>query len=283
MARNRLNAGRLIWVLALVLCFGLLNIPTSASQIDIVDRDDFVVDIQLTVYDVYHAYYTDGNLDGTVSDGLASDDGHSGMASIVSGITKRTSYGGNSYQYSDYSADYSSRTLTLIYTRSSAPAPTEPPVTEPPVTEPPVTEPAPTEAPATEPTPTRPPATEPEKPVEPPVTEASELEVPEETEAPAEEETLPEAVPAEAEAPPPEQEIPIAEEPVPLAEAPASAEAPKVEAPKADAAPVAVPAEVPTQSDTTAPWVFAARIGAIAVITIGAALLLISITKKVRK
>lgn len=277
MARNHRKAGRLLWVLVLIACFGLFSISGSASQIDIVDREDFVVEIQLTVYDVYHAYYTDGNLDGTVFDGYASDDGYSGIDAIVSGIAKLTSYGGNSYQYSYYSADTAGRTLTLVYTRSSAPAPTEPPVTEAPATEPPATEPAPTEPaptqpPVTEPEPTRPPAAEPEKPD---VTEP---------EKPAEDETVPEAVPAE-EVPPPEQEISIPEASVPLAEAPAPAEAPKAEVSKTHAAPAEAPitAEAPVQPDTPAPWVFPARIGAIAVITLGVLLLLFSFTKKIRK
>ena len=161
MATNR----KLAIVLALSLCLSLLAFPASASIIDLEDRDDFVVDIDLTTYTVEHRYYTDGSLDGTVSGGLTSGDGSSTLDLIVMGIEKLTTYGGKTYLYSRYTVDADTDAITLIYERSNTPVPTDPPATQPPVTEPPVTQP-----PATEPPVTQPPATEP-KPTEPPATQ----------------------------------------------------------------------------------------------------------------
>ena len=163
MATNR----KLAIVLALSLCLSLLAFPASASIIDLEDRDDFVVDIDLTTYTVEHRYYTDGALDGAVSGGLTSGDGSSTLDLIVMGIEKLTTYGGKTYLYSRYTVDADTDAITLIYERSNTPAPTDPPATEPPVTEPPATEPPATQPPVTEPPVTQPPATEP-KPTEPP-------------------------------------------------------------------------------------------------------------------
>lgn len=243
--------------LVLLLCMSIGSV--AATKIDLVDREDFVVDLQQTVYSVYHAYYTDGSLDGSVSDGFATDDGTTDMGVLVSSISKRTQYNGNSYSYSSYRID--SVSLTLVYTRQ-APAPTEP--TPEPVTEPSV---EPTTQPATQPKPTEPapkPTEAPAKP-EPVAEQPTQAPTQPPTEAPTEAEVIPEQ----------QTEEEITEAQVPLAQTP------EAEPPKA-AQPAEMPIVSPAPEAPTNQWFLPATVLMAALVLTGIALLVFGLKKKHR-
>lgn len=264
MAKKFLKMKTIAFILVLLLCVSI--VPVSATKIDLVDREDFVVDVQLTVYNVYHAYYTDGSLDGSVSDGYVTDDGYTEMHVIAANTSKRTQYNGNTYSYSSYQVDTAGKCLTLIYTRQEI-IPTQPqpdPVTEPTVE--PTTQPA--TQPVTEPEPTEPAPKPTEIPAKPDPIAAQPSEAP--TEPPTEAEVIPEQ-PTE-----PDSQEEITEAQVPLAQPP------EAEPPQA-----AQPAEMPIVTPAPEPpgnqWFLPATVLMAVLVVTGIALVVFSLRKNNRK
>ena len=68
-------------------------------------------------YTVIHSYYTEGVHDGSHNGGSVEVEESADFAQVVNGITKETSYNGNTYGYIRYDVDAANKVITLTYTR----------------------------------------------------------------------------------------------------------------------------------------------------------------------
>ena len=68
-------------------------------------------------YAVVHQYYTEGAYDGSQNGDAIEVLQDSDFAQVVDGITKKTSFNGNTYGYVSYSVDPAKKVITLTYTR----------------------------------------------------------------------------------------------------------------------------------------------------------------------
>jgi len=69
-------------------------------------------------YTVVHNYYMDGTFEGTQDGGSIEVTEGSDFADVVAGITKLTTYGGNTYEYISYDVDPADKVITLTYNRA---------------------------------------------------------------------------------------------------------------------------------------------------------------------